>query len=204
MASTTTITSALRTAGGSPSASTRSDSSTTPRSRARHPIRQGTLLTHRHASGAAVLPAHLRRPRRQSRPVSRTTPPPAGSSETMSRSSSSATDTPRWVSSTRTSGGPVMEQLPRIAADLRTLSSNPRRRPATTQPHRADARGRNGRLNEHSLGPDGPKRAANPGLGWIALSAATSGHPVRSCSARLLRRPALVRRHPQDWLTPAS
>jgi hypothetical protein len=45
--------------------------------RARHPIRQGTPPTHRHASGAAVLPAHVRRPRRRSRPVSRdyNTPP---------------------------------------------------------------------------------------------------------------------------------
>src|SRR5580700_3245138 len=50
MASTTTATSALRTAGSSPSASTRSDTSTTPRSRARHPIRQRTPPTHRRAS----------------------------------------------------------------------------------------------------------------------------------------------------------
>src|SRR4029077_19075452 len=78
MASTTTVTSALRTAGGSPNASTRSDTSTTPRSRARHPIRQGTPPTHRYASGAAILPAHVRRPRRRSRPVSRTTTPPRG------------------------------------------------------------------------------------------------------------------------------
>jgi ketosteroid isomerase-like protein len=39
---------------------------------------QGTPPTHRHASGAAVLPAHVRRPRRRSRPVSRTTTPPRG------------------------------------------------------------------------------------------------------------------------------
>ena len=38
-----------------------------------------------------------------------------------------------------------------------------RRRSVTTHPHRADPRGRNGRLNEHSLGPDGPKCVANLG-----------------------------------------
>jgi hypothetical protein len=46
-----------RTAGSSPSASTRSGTSTTPRSRARHPSRQGTPPAHRHASGAAAPPA---------------------------------------------------------------------------------------------------------------------------------------------------
>jgi hypothetical protein len=71
----------IRTAGSSPSVSTRSDTSTTPRSRARHPIRQGTPPAHRHASGAAALPAPVRRPRQRSRPVSRTTRPPRGARE---------------------------------------------------------------------------------------------------------------------------
>jgi hypothetical protein len=55
--------------------------------------------------------------------------------------------------------------------------------------------------NIHHEGTEPPSFA--PALGHH-LSAAMSGHLVRSCSVRLLRCPVLVRRHPQGWLTPAS
>ena len=38
----------------------------------------------------------------------------------------------------------------------------------------------------------------------VARRTRHSGHRVTSCAVRLLRRPVLVRRHPQDWLRPDS
>lgn len=56
-ASSPSVWQSVGTAGSSPSASTRSDTSTTPLSLAWHPSRQGTPPTHRHVSGAAALPS---------------------------------------------------------------------------------------------------------------------------------------------------
>jgi hypothetical protein len=64
------------------------------------------------------------------------------------------------------------------------ISGSVRRRPAhrqrsvTDMPHRADERGGTGRVNEHSPGPDEPKRVDSVGVRWGALSAACADVPT--------------------------
>ena len=52
------------------------------------------------------------------------------------------------------------------------------RRSVTTLPHGADAWGRNGRLDEHPLGSDEPKRVANPGAWMDRPIGGRSGCPI--------------------------